>query len=199
MVTVDKKTFTKKEIMYVKDNYKRRTNRQLAKSLGRCEDHITYLLDRLNLVKRWTKEEDELLKRAYPILPLSFIEEALNRTRKSIVSRATRLGIRRGKVINISTNKNKHKNEYNLEVIKVRRDVKMIRPKEGEFYKLIRHNASRNSAETNTKIFGRESIVKVLKVYSNFVLLEHRNGLKESINKVDLYIKEYELEELKNE
>lgn len=199
MNSLDKNFFTKEEILYIEDYYKKRTNKQLANDLRRCEKHINYFLERLRFTKVWTEEEDELLRKAYPILPISFIAQVLSRTKHSVASRAARLGIKKGETIDIHYEAKDDNDDYNLEVIRMRRDIQMIRPKVGKYYKLIRNNYKRNSISANAKILGQENIVKVLGIYRHFILLEHRNGIKESITKVDLYIKEYELEEMHNE
>ena len=94
------KTWTKDDDKFLKNNYGKLINEEIAKRLGRTEKAIQLRVSKMGLRKnksrKWTKEEDEFLKSNYGKLINKEIAKKLGRTEKAIQLRANGMDIHDG-------------------------------------------------------------------------------------------------------
>lgn len=95
MITI--KGYTNNEIEYLKENFAKYTNKQLAEQLKKTESSIKNAANKLGLIKQphktWTKEDDEFLIAHYIEMTSQEIGKKLGRTVHSINARRDDLGL----------------------------------------------------------------------------------------------------------
>ncbi|MCX8074141.1 MAG: hypothetical protein N2749_00955 [Clostridia bacterium] len=99
---------------YLIKNYTIKSNIELSDYLNRSMQSIRTKASKLNLkkekrkkkkekeknifLKRWTKEEEEYIKKYYPSENISLISEKLGRSEMAIIKKANYLGVKRNKI-----------------------------------------------------------------------------------------------------
>ncbi len=88
--------WTREEIEFLRENYKKIPTKNIAKRLGRTYRSISKKAFKLNLCyssKKWTKEEVEFLKKNYKIISSKEIAEKFGRTNSGLLHKAMKLGL----------------------------------------------------------------------------------------------------------
>ena len=91
--------WSKKEIKFLKDNYKKLSANCLSKKLNRSSYAIYHMAANLDLTDKskrldnWTADEIDILKKNYQKIGLNQVCKLLNRTRAAIQSKARKLKI----------------------------------------------------------------------------------------------------------
>ena len=92
---IEIKGYTENEIEFIKENYAKMTNKNIAEELGKTQSSISYVARQLGLVKQphkpWTKEEDDFLIEHYIDFTSEEIAKHLGRTVASINGRRDEL------------------------------------------------------------------------------------------------------------
>lgn len=91
------KGYTEDEIKYIQDNYKDRTNKEIGDYLGKKADSISYVAQKIGLVKQphkpWTLDEENYLRNNYMNMKSEEIAKVLGRTVPSINARCKDLNL----------------------------------------------------------------------------------------------------------
>ncbi len=90
-----KRTWTDEEDDYIKNNYKKLSDEDLANTLKTSEVLISRRRSALGLTHRWTKEERDFIKQNYESMSDEEIGEVLGRTRGAVCGTRISLGIER--------------------------------------------------------------------------------------------------------
>ncbi len=101
------KKWTKEEEEFIKANYKKYSNKELAEKFGVTESAIQSKLSKMGLTrqkqKKWTKEDEEFLKGNYMNMTDEELAEKLNVTPIAIKRKLNRMGLKRNAVIGYKT------------------------------------------------------------------------------------------------
>ena len=86
-----------KEVIFIKSNYKKMTNREMGAALERSAISVENKLKNLGLKrdKSWPDYEVKYLEKAYPHIPNGILALKLNKTENAILSKASKLGFRK--------------------------------------------------------------------------------------------------------
>jgi hypothetical protein len=111
------------DINYIINNVKKMTLRDIAKELNRSISSVSNKIHKMNIVTRkWSVDEDELLIKEYPNKPIRILEKMFkNRSKSSLMNRATLLKLKRNNDERIKYKEYKYMvnhnffSEYNLE------------------------------------------------------------------------------------
>ena len=85
------------ELQYLRDNYRHGNCQAVADKLGRGLRGVQCKAKRLGITrdqKTWTRVEEDLLRKIYPVQQVGDTCKQLGRTRMSVSSRARKLGIK---------------------------------------------------------------------------------------------------------
>lgn len=95
------RNYTDEELQYIKDNYSSLTLKEIAKTLKKSEDSISYAITKLGLKKqihiKWTDEENQFLKDNYLIMTNAELAKELNRSFISVSAQLDRLKLTKAK------------------------------------------------------------------------------------------------------
>ncbi|KXA89188.1 hypothetical protein AKJ62_03615 [candidate division MSBL1 archaeon SCGC-AAA259D14] len=91
------KSWTEKEVEFLKGNYQDMTYKEIGEELGRSEIAIQHKAKRLELTKQksWTEEEVKFLKENYQDMTYKEIGEKLGRSEGTVGDEARRLGLKK--------------------------------------------------------------------------------------------------------
>jgi len=103
------------ELDFIKNNYKNMSVKHLSQNVNHSITSIQSKLKNLGLVKMWSNEEDEILKKYYTIEKeiKNFIHLLPNRTKSSILNRTTILKLKKQKT-SYKDKINKYKIDHNF-------------------------------------------------------------------------------------
>ena len=93
------KKITEEELEFVRTNYKHMSNQTMAWKLKRTKASICEMKYKLGVssIRKWTKEEEDLIREAYGIFQTKDIAAILGRSVNSITVRAFKLRVKKGK------------------------------------------------------------------------------------------------------
>lgn len=78
---------------YLKENYLRETNEEMAKALGLTKNQVHNRMKVLGLTRIWKPEEEAFLMETYGKYPAQEIADALGRSLRTVTNRAFQLGV----------------------------------------------------------------------------------------------------------
>ena len=87
--------WTDEEINFLKENWNKKTHKEIAKELNRSISSIANKTRKMRLVdnsNKWTKEEEDFLKENY-FKDLDFLADKLNKTCDAVKSKRFKLGL----------------------------------------------------------------------------------------------------------
>jgi len=99
---VEQKSFSDKEVEYLKNNYKTKTHKELADELNRNKSSITQHLNRLNLYKTptYSEQEKKFIKENWKSLSDHEMADEINRSVVSLRKKRRSLGLKRSSFVN---------------------------------------------------------------------------------------------------
>lgn len=95
------KKITEEDLEFVRANYKHMSNQTMAWKLKRTKASICEMKCKLGVssIRKWTKEEEDLIREAYGVFQTKDIAAILGRSINAITVRAFKLGVKKGKKI----------------------------------------------------------------------------------------------------
>ncbi len=116
-----RKRWTKEEEQWLKENYQKFSNKELAEKFGVSETSIQKKLASLGLTrqqqKKWTKEDEEFLKENYESMSIEELAKKFNVTPLAVKKKLARLGL---------SKRSKKRTSEQTEVIKVKMSTEAL-------------------------------------------------------------------------